>query len=304
MYEALTKKELEKYNDFILDESILFEKNATPLMIVNKNRVIVRLNPKFAELFGYEEDELLGRQTIMLTPTEKMFYEYADYFQKTKKRISSGKEFQYKKKDGTLFWVKLEGNVVYEKDDEILILWTFMDVTQEVLYREELKKLASFDSLSQLYNRRYFYDIAGHIVDVAKREKTHTSVVMIDIDFFKKVNDKYGHQVGDEVIVKLSNILLKETRQSDIVCRYGGEEFLLLLPYTNEDGAYILAKQIRKKVFDSFIWLENKKLKFTVSIGVSQIDINKDLDYAINLADKSLYNAKQMGRNIVCKANS
>jgi PAS domain S-box-containing protein len=107
MYKVLSKQELERYNDFILDESIFFEKNATPLMIVNKNRVMVKLNPKFAELFGYEEDELLGRQTIMLTPTEKMFYEYAEYFQKTKSRKNSGKEFQYKRKDGSLFWVKL-----------------------------------------------------------------------------------------------------------------------------------------------------------------------------------------------------
>jgi diguanylate cyclase (GGDEF)-like protein len=232
-----------------------------------------------------------------------MFYEYAEYFQKTKSRKNSGKEFQYKRKDGSLFWVKLEGNVIYEKDDEILILWTFMDVTKEVLYREELKHLASVDSLSQLYNRRYFYDVAGHIIKVAKREKTDISLVMIDIDFFKKINDKYGHQVGDEVIVKLSNILLEETRQSDIACRYGGEEFLLLLPHTNEEGAYKLAEQIRKKVFNSLIDLENKKLKFSVSIGTSQIDLNKDLDYTINLADKALYNAKNNGRNLVVSNN-
>ena len=303
MYKVTPKSELSKYNNLILDESIFFEKNAAPLMIVNKDRVMVRLNQKFAELFGYNKDELLGRQTVMLTPTEKMFHEYAEYFKKTKRKTNIGREFQYKRKDGSLFWIKLEGNPIYEKDDEILILWTFMDVTKEVMYREELEHLASVDPMTKLYNRRYFYDVAKHIIDVAKREKTDISLAMIDIDFFKKINDQYGHQVGDKVIIKLSNLLLEKTRQSDIVCRFGGEEFLLLLPNTNKDGAFNLAEQIRQNVFDMQINLEGKKFGFTVSIGISQVDLNKDLDYTINLADKALYSAKNMGRNIVCKAN-
>jgi diguanylate cyclase (GGDEF)-like protein/PAS domain S-box-containing protein len=301
MDKVVTKNELVKYNSLIIDNSVFFEKNATPLMIVNKDRVMVRLNHKFAELFGYKKDELLGRQTIILTPTKKMFHEYAEHFQKTKNRTNIGKEFQYKRKDGSLFWVKLDGNLIYEKDSEILIMWTFMDVTQEVIYREKLKHLASIDPMTQLYNRRYFYDVVQHITDVAKREKTNVSIAMIDIDFFKNINDQYGHQVGDKVIIKLSNLLLEMTRQSDIVCRFGGEEFLVLLP-NNEDGAFDFAEQIRKKVFKTQMNLENKKFNFTVSIGTSLINLEQDLNSSINIADKALYRAKNMGRNIVCKA--
>lgn len=302
MHKFTTKEELVKYNSLILDQSIFFENNATPLMIVNKDRIMVKLNQKFAELFGYEKEELLGRQTIMLTPNEKMFEDYAAYFQITKDRKNRGKEFQYKKKDGTLFWVKLEGNPIYEKDDEILILWTFMDVTQEVVYREELKRLVSIDPMTELYNRRYFYDVAGHIIDIAKRDKTDVSILMIDIDDFKKINDSFGHQIGDEVIISLSHSLKILTRKSDIICRFGGEEFLILLPNTTEKGAYSLAELIRKTVLNIHRKVSNSKLKFTVSIGVFQVELQKNLDYSIDLADKALYRAKKSGKNKICKS--
>jgi len=301
MHKYISNDELKEYDSLIIDQSTFFEKNATPLMVVNKDRVMVKLNQKFTELFGYTKAELLGRQTVMLTPSKKIFEEYAEYFKKTKDRNNRGKEFQYRKKDGSLFWIKLEGNLIYEKDDEILILWTFMDVTQEVEYREKLKLLASIDPMTKLYNRRYFYDVAGHIVNIAKRDKTDVSLAMIDIDFFKKINDNYGHQIGDEVIVKLSNLLVELTRKSDIVCRFGGEEFLVLFPNTNEDGAFNISEHIRDTVEKTHINLSKSKLGFTVSIGVIQIDLQEELDFSINTVDKALYIAKNNGRNMVYK---
>jgi len=169
--------------------------------------------------------------------------------------------------------------------------------------QNELKLLASTDPMTKLYNRRYFSKISEHALDLAKREKNDISTIMLDIDKFKNVNDTYGHKVGDDVIIKLAEILQKYQRKSDIVCRYGGEEFVILLPNTNINGAKIVSNNIRALVEQNIILLDNKeKLKFTISLGVSQIDTQNELNIEPSLkrADDALYEAKETGRNKVC----
>jgi len=169
--------------------------------------------------------------------------------------------------------------------------------------QEELKVLASTDPMTKLYNRRYFSKVSENIFEVAKRDKDEISIIMLDIDKFKNVNDTYGHKIGDEVIIALSNKLQNIQRKSDVVCRYGGEEFIILLPKTSIDGAKIVAQNIRKDVESLIINLEeNKELKFTVSLGVSSIDMQKEtsIEASLKRADDALYDAKEGGRNKVC----
>jgi len=170
--------------------------------------------------------------------------------------------------------------------------------------QNELKLLASTDPLTKLYNRRYFMKTAKTILDLAQRNKTTTSVIILDIDKFKRVNDVYGHKVGDDVLVVLASSLLKNSRKSDITGRWGGEEFLLLLPGTDLNGAFIIAEKIRKKVEELVVSLENEQtLQFTVSLGVSEFNSkdDKNIGASINRADKALYRAKESGRNRVCQ---
>ena len=166
--------------------------------------------------------------------------------------------------------------------------------------QKELKLLASQDYLTKLYNRRYFTETSVLITDLAKRNNTDTSIMMIDIDKFKTINDTYGHSIGDESIISLSKTLQKETRTSDVLCRWGGEEFIVLLPCTNLSGASVLAEKIRQSVEKITLNFKNDiKIQFTISIGITQIDKerNTNIDYAINKADKALYEAKKSGRN-------
>ena len=169
--------------------------------------------------------------------------------------------------------------------------------------QNELKFLASTDSMTKLYNRRYFTKISGHTLDLVKREKENLSIIMLDIDNFKNVNDTYGHQVGDDIIIALSNKLIQNQRKSDVICRYGGEEFVILLPNTSEDGAKAVAQNIRKDVelLDVKVDL-NKTLKFTISLGASEVDIEneKNIELALKRADNALYEAKKSGKNRVC----
>jgi len=298
---TISNKDLKKYENLLLDENMLFELNATPQIVVNKDRIIVRVNKKFLSLFKYKIEDILGKKTLTLTPNEKKFKEYESYFKKIKSGTITTNELEYKKSDGSLFWVKLEGNQISQTKDEPLILWSFIDIDNEVKYREKLKLLAHIDPMTQLYNRRYFSQISESILDLSKRDKTQISVMILDIDNFKNINDKYGHNAGDEVIIAVADILTQKTRKSDVISRWGGEEFVILLPQTDTKGGKIIAKKIRRAVEGLIIYLENKKeIKLTISIGVSEVFAeDQTIDFSIIRADKALYQAKKDGRNKV-----
>jgi len=168
---------------------------------------------------------------------------------------------------------------------------------------EELKLLASTDPMTKLYNRRYFSKISEYTVNLAKRDEKDISIVILDIDDFKHINDTYGHHIGDEVIISLANILLKNKRKSDIVCRYGGEEFVLLLPNTSFEGAKIVAQKLQQDTEQFVLELaDNFKINFTISLGVAYVDITQPraIEVAIKYADEALYRAKNSGKNKVC----
>jgi diguanylate cyclase (GGDEF)-like protein len=169
--------------------------------------------------------------------------------------------------------------------------------------RAELKKLAITDPMTKLYNRRYFTEISTNLFKVSRREHKELSVIMLDIDKFKRVNDTFGHQVGDSVIILLADILTEQKRKSDIACRYGGEEFVLLLPNADLEGSRKLAEKIRETVQANILPLPSgESLQFTVSLGIAQVDLKneKNLEAALSRADEGLYAAKDSGRNRVC----
>ena len=165
--------------------------------------------------------------------------------------------------------------------------------------KEQLKELANRDPMTNLYNRRFLYEISNELIRVAKRESSPLSIIVFDIDKFKSINDSYGHSVGDEVI-KIFAKLLQQTRECDVAARVGGEEFILLLPNTDKKGAYEIASQIREEIEKHKVQLESSRsFYFTVSGGVSTLLLEKDndIDQVLNRADKALYNAKNGGRN-------
>ena len=123
---------------------------------------------------------------------------------------------------------------------------------------------------------------------------------MCDVDFFKNVNDTYGHSTGDEVIKMVAQVMLENTRNSDLVARYGGEEFIALLPRTSKHEASIVAEKIRRSIESIEINIDNHQLRFTISIGISDLkSADSNIDNVILRADEALYNAKESGRNQV-----
>ncbi len=157
-----------------------------------------------------------------------------------------------------------------------------------------LKKMAITDGLTGLYNHKYILKVLSEKVNESKQYSNELSIIMLDIDHFKKINDNYGHQVGDEVIVKLASILKNTVSKEKIIGRCGGEEFLIILPNTDSESAYKVAENIRNKVMN-YRW-PNKKLNVTVSGGVSTLE-DEDGYTLFRKADEILYKAKQNGRN-------
>jgi diguanylate cyclase (GGDEF)-like protein len=169
---------------------------------------------------------------------------------------------------------------------------------------EQLKKRADLDGLTGIFNHRYFQEHLAVEFMRARRYKSPLALIIIDVDFFKKVNDNYGHQVGDEVLRSIARILKKNTRISDIVARYGGEEFVLMLPETLLDQAYIVAEKIRAIIEREQMHIGQSNVNVTVSAGVSAMEPGQSYETAIeliNVADKKLYRAKHSGRNLVVK---
>ena len=177
--------------------------------------------------------------------------------------------------------------------------------TQELeLAQEALVDMANKDPLTGLYNRRYFNEISSTLLQLARRNAKPLSVLMLDIDRFKVINDNYGHLVGDEVIKQLSLIFLENTRDSDIVVRFGGEEFLILLPDASINDAAKIAKKIKQHVENNELIIEDGTVvKCTISIGIASCDCVNDIviDDLVHRSDVALYDAKRSGRNKVVK---
>jgi diguanylate cyclase (GGDEF)-like protein len=163
----------------------------------------------------------------------------------------------------------------------------------------ELEQISITDGLTQVYNRRYFMERLRQEVKRVSRYGPPASLLMIDIDHFKKVNDTYGHQAGDVVLCNVAGLVRAALRETDLFARYGGEEFVLLATGTEQAGAFILAERLRKLIEGSVFTQGGNRIAVTVSIGIGvwETSISEDFEELIRRADTALYRAKEQGRN-------
>lgn len=211
----------------------------------------------------------------------------------------------------------IQGKEKYQKEleDEIKARTNDIQTTNQHLLsktkelekaKERLTQQATIDALSSLYNRRYFTDVSERSFDGALRYKKELSIIMLDLDDFKKINDTYGHAIGDKVIVHSAKIIKDSIRSSDIAARYGGEEFIILVPQINSDETLALANRIRQDIQDATVKTDaDETIPFTVSIGIAHLQTGKDtsIEQVINRADKALYEAKANNKNQVVEQN-
>jgi diguanylate cyclase (GGDEF)-like protein len=176
---------------------------------------------------------------------------------------------------------------------------SFNDITELKQYTYELQYKATHDNLTKLFNRQKFNDDLKHEILRVQRYGHTLSLFMFDIDDFKSVNDTYGHDVGDYVLIKISEIILDTIRKTDITARWGGEEFMVLLPETNIGGCMKIAQNVRKNVEE--FHFEGIDRSITISIGAIEYNEQSDRDTLIKNVDIALYEAKHNGKNQVVK---
>lgn len=190
-------------------------------------------------------------------------------------------------------------SIIKNSLSQVLLLIFILSIIYMLCYLviliRKIENLANKDSLTSLLNRRAMRRQSKQQLNMANRYNQNISILLLDIDFFKNVNDTYGHHVGDLTIREISKILSKNTRETDLVSRYGGEEFLIMLSNTDIKNAYLLAERIRKEIYS--LKIKNTDLKVTISIGCTQYKKDEKLDDFINRADVLLYKAKDEGRN-------
>jgi len=198
----------------------------------------------------------------------------------------------------TIFFHSAEIGMLLEMTLLALVLAYNLEI-KEKAHNEAIHN-ASIDYLTKLKNRRFFTNVIKDVWPIMKHDKKLVSIIMIDIDHFKKINDTYGHKVGDKVLVTVSNLLDNRIRKSDILARWGGEEFIIFLPDTNKESANLVAENIRMAIETTQIKIEDKNINITASFGIADSsNKNHTIKEIINSSDNALYLAKEKGRNRV-----
>ena len=264
------------------------------------------INKNFCELYSYINKQKLQRRikTVLVT-NHSTFY--------TMDQNNFLIDIPYKNATNTKF-TSMQQNVTIvpynvEKEQICIFIYdnTSLSETNAKLndLNHELQELSHRDYLTGLYNRRFFAEESARTILLSLRNNSQFSIISMDIDKFKKINDKYGHVAGDNVIITVADKLQELIRKSDIAARFGGEEFILLLNEISSENAVKVAENMRQIIEDLEVVYEENKIKFTLSFGVAQFDTFKDnneIQNTIARADKALYEAKNSGRNKVILA--
>jgi len=265
------------------------------VMITDAKGVIIYVNDAYVAHTGYKHHELIGKDPSILNSK----VHDKEFFEELWQTISSGKTYintiTNRKKDKQLYYEEVTISPIYNDNGIIQnYISTGRDITPRIKMEEELLLRATTDNLTKIYNRYYGNEMLDVEVDRANRYGSSFAVIMFDIDYFKSVNDTYGHDVGDYVLEKLSEVVSIHMRKSDTFIRWGGEEFLIIIAHINKDEAMKFAHKLRVSIasyeFDS-------EINITISLGVTISKAGDTKESILKRADDALYKAKESGRN-------
>lgn len=277
------------------------------VVVIDDAGTIHEFNQAAEQLFGYSAREVLGRSLNQLMP-ENEARQHDDHLANPQysgvRPMTTGRQIVGLRKDGSTFPAEITvGNTLI--DDARMYVGVVRDITERKAFERRLLDLASFDGLTSALTRRAFMEDAKDACRLAQRHARNLTVLMIDVDNFKPVNDTHGHHVGDTVLVRLCSVVTECLRTTDKLGRMGGEEFAVLLPETDLDHARIVADRLLSAVRALDVTTEaGVTLKPTISIGVATLTSESaDADTLLRQADQALYTAKDKGRDRYCVFN-
>ncbi len=272
---------------------ILVELAADGVVIETVEGRILECNAAAAKIYGYTKEEMIGLTLADLVPEE---------FAKTLPRVISEKETTHgifvprisKRKDGTLFPVSISGSNIVIDGQLKGTIGTYIDITERKKLEEELKGLAHFDTLTGCCSRGYGLNLLEQQIKTAKRKKTPVLLLYLDVDDFKYTNDAFGHKEGDKILKKTVKLFKSTLREMDIVCRMGGDEFLLIFPDNSLNNAPLIRKRLSQNL-EKLNQKLAKPYKVDFSIGLSYYNPSNPLsvDELIGIADENMYKEKK-----------
>jgi diguanylate cyclase (GGDEF)-like protein/PAS domain S-box-containing protein len=272
------------------------------------------MNDAYCAIYEYVREEMIGQHYSVIMPPDQLDLANAHY-----KRLLSGDtgipvERKRQRRNGSIIYIEAANALVQDADGKKMVITTVREITERKLMEAELQRAneafqelhatlveqATRDSLTGLYNRRYFNETIEHEFARAKRDSYPVCVMIMDIDLFKQINDSYGHALGDEALKVLSSLINVNIRAGDIAYRYGGDEFVVVLPGAGIEIATRRADMISKAFNASTIHVSIETVAATISVGISMFpEHGKNGNEILRCADSALYQAKQSGRNRV-----
>ncbi len=278
--------------DKIKKLSIAVEQSGNMILITDINGKIEYANKKLLLITQYSLNELIGKNPKILNSGQQS----KSYYENMWKNILSGKEwkgeFHNKKKNGDFYWNSVIIAPIFDENTVTHFVAIGEDITEKKELEEKIINFATIDSLTNTYNRRMCFEFLEQQMKFATRNKTPLTICFIDVNNLKIINDKLGHKYGDDLIITVSNILKQSKRDSDLLCRLGGDEFLMILPNSNLSNCEFLWERILNNIDDY-----NKKSSkiYNISLSHGFAEYNKEeitVDEFISLADKEMYKEK------------
>ena len=263
-----------------------FTRDAVPKHFIEVNDMALRK-------LGYSKSEFLklSHLNIINATNEDILNMMKLLFEKDTMTYTT----EIKTKDGKIIPFEVTSRIHKTQGQYPIGICIARDITDRVKMEKELKRLSEVDPLTGAYNRNKYKEIIGKEIDRAKRYKYPLSVIMTDVDFFKAINDKYGHVTGDEALKDIVSLIMKNIRSGDYLIRWGGEEFLIIAPYASLNNAFLLSEKLRIQA--ELHYFSSKGIRITLSFGIAELMENEYEMSLIKRADNALYKAKNSGRN-------
>ena len=291
-----------------IDYRLLFDAIPDPTLICDKHGLILIVNHQIEIMLGFKPEELINRPIENLMPKHyrkghyKAFAHYVD--SPIPRPMGTGRVVKALKKDGSEIDVEISLSPIKTANDTFFAC-SLRDITERIQAAQEIHKLAYFDSLTNLPNRRYLIEQLNLILSSSEHNKQFGAILFLDLDNFKTLNDLYGHEYGDMLLIQAANRIKSVLRDIDIVVRLGGDEFVVILESLSqsEESAIQKAKELAEKIrieLTKKFQLNNYEYLCSASIGVSIFSgQNNPVSELLKHADIAMYNAKKSGRNAV-----